>query len=84
MLDTKNQKARHKKPRTWTQKTSLKNGGHKKLKKIFIDEKIPLKERDLWPVVVDSKNQIVFLPGIKKTKYDKKKDEFYDIILKYE
>lgn len=62
----------------------IKNGGHKKLKKIFIDEKIPLKDRDLWPVVVDSKNQIVFLPGIKKTKYDKKKDEFYDIILKYE
>ena len=57
---------------------------HRKLKKIFIDCKIPLKDRDLWPVVVDSKNQIVFIPGIKKTKYDKKKDEFYDIILKYE
>ena len=62
----------------------IKNGGHRKLKKIFIDCKIPLKDRDLWPVVVDSKNQIVFIPGIKKTKYDKKKDEFYDIILKYE
>ena len=62
----------------------IKNGGHKKLKNIFIDCKIPSKDRDLWPVVVDSKNQIIFIPGLKKTKYDKKKDEFYDIILKYE
>ena len=58
--------------------------GRKKLKDIFIDSKVPVSLRDSWPVVVDSKNQIVFIPGIKKTKYDKKKDEFYDIILKYE
>lgn len=58
--------------------------GSKKIKDIFIDKKINSKERDLWPVVVDSTNNVVWLPGLKKSKYDKKKDEEYDIILKYE
>ena len=58
--------------------------GSKKIKDIFIDKKINSKDRDLWPVVVDSTNNVVWLPGLKKSKYDKKKDEEYDIILKYE
>ena len=58
--------------------------GSKKIKDIFIDKKINSKERDLWPVVVDSTDSIVWLPGLKKSKYDKKKDEEYDIIMKYE
>lgn len=57
--------------------------GSKKVKDIFIDEKINQSERDLWPVVVDSKNNIVWLPGLKKSKFDKKIDDKYDIILKY-
>lgn len=57
--------------------------GRKKLSDIFIDEKIPLHERDLWPVVVDSTDKIVWLPGLKKSKNDKQKDEKYDIILRY-
>lgn len=63
---------------------AIKGGGHKKIKDIFIDKKIPLKERDTWPIVVDATNQIVFLPGLKKSKFDRKKDEIYDIILEYE
>lgn len=58
--------------------------GHKKVKDILIDEKIPLKERELWPIVVDSKDELLFIPGLKKSKFDKKKSESYDIILKYE
>ena len=57
--------------------------GTKKIKDIFIDEKIPQKEREMWPVVTDSFGNIVWLPGIKKTKFDKSKNENYDIILEY-
>ena len=57
--------------------------GRKKINDIFIDEKIPMNERELWPIVVDSKGTIVWLPGLKKSKFDKTKDEKYDIILKY-
>lgn len=57
--------------------------GSRKIKDIFIDKKIKLDDRDLWPVVVDSRGVVVWLPGLKKSKYDKKKTETYDIILKY-
>ncbi len=57
--------------------------GTKKVKDIFIDKKIKLEERDSWPIVVDSKGKIVWIPGIKKSVFDKKKTEEYDIVLKY-
>jgi tRNA(Ile)-lysidine synthase len=55
----------------------------KKIKDIFIDEKIPLKSRDIVPIVCDSSGNIIWVPGIKKSKFDKEKDEKYDIIIKY-
>lgn len=58
--------------------------GSKKVKDIFIDEKLPLHERELFPIVTDSENKIVWLPGLKKSKFDKTKEEKYDIILKYD
>ena len=57
--------------------------GYRKVKDIFIDAKVPKKDRDLWPVVVDSKGKIIWIPGIKKSKFTKLKNEKYDIILKY-
>lgn len=57
--------------------------GKKKLKDIFINSKVPIKDRELWPVVVDSKDQIVWLPGLKKSKFDVPKSGKYDIIIKY-
>lgn len=57
--------------------------GNKKINDIFINEKISTNERDLWPVVVDNEENIVWLPGLKKSKFDKQKDENYDIILRY-
>ena len=42
-----------------------------------------MKDRDLWPIVVDSKGVVVWIPGLKKSKFDKKKIDSYDIILKY-
>ena len=57
--------------------------GHKKVSDIFIDEKIKVNDRKSWPVVLDSEDNIVWLPGLKKSKLDKKNSEEYDIILKY-
>lgn len=57
--------------------------GHKKVKDIFIDEKVPIKDREMWPVIVDSTDTIVWIPGLKKSKFDKTKEENYDIILRY-
>lgn len=57
--------------------------GHKKISDIFTDEKINLEERKGWPVVVDSNNNIIWLPGLKKTYFDRKNTGKYDIILKY-
>ena len=57
--------------------------GSKKIKDIFIDKKIKMEKRDSWPIVVDSKGKIVWIPGIKKSVYDKKKVDSYDIVLKY-
>ncbi|MDD5888243.1 MAG: tRNA lysidine(34) synthetase TilS [bacterium] len=58
--------------------------GSKKVKDIFIDKKVKLSLRDSWPIVVDSRGEIIWIPGIKKSKFDKKITEDYDIILKYE
>ena len=57
--------------------------GTKKINDIFTDEKIKVTEREEWPVVVDSNNTIVWLPGLKKSKYDVPINEKCDIILKY-
>ncbi|GGB51248.1 tRNA(Ile)-lysidine synthase [Lentibacillus populi] len=40
--------------------------GSKKIKDIFIDEKIPVKERDNWPLVTDNKGEILWLIGLRK------------------
>lgn len=57
--------------------------GRKKISDIFINSKIPTKERELWPIVCDANDNIIWLPGIKKSKFCKEKEEKYDIILKY-
>lgn len=57
--------------------------GSKKVKDIFIDSKIPVSLRDSWPIVIDSNNVIVWIPGLKKSKFDRQKGEKCDIILKY-
>ena len=49
--------------------------GTKKINDVFINEKISIEERNLWPIVLDSKENIVWLPGLRKTKFDKDKNE---------
>ena len=45
--------------------------------------KIDLSVRNNYPVLVDRKGKILWLPGLKKSKYDKSKTKKYDIIFKY-
>jgi len=74
---------------------SIKNlNGTKKIKDVLIDEKIDKTKRDIIPIVTDSLGTILWIPGIKKSIYDKvkkdnlkfngNKEEMYDIILAYE
>ena len=57
--------------------------GHKKINDIFIEKKLSKEERDNWPIVVDAKDNILWLPGLKKTNFDKAKTQKYDIIIEY-
>ncbi len=57
--------------------------GKQKLKDIFINEKIPLEKRDNYPIIVDNNDRVLWIPGVKKSKFDKNINDFYDIIYKY-
>lgn len=55
----------------------------KKLKDIYINSKLTIDERINQPILVDSDDTILWIPGIKKSKFDKENNENYDIILWY-
>jgi tRNA(Ile)-lysidine synthase len=55
----------------------------KKVKDIFINSKLSKEERNTQPIVTDKNGNIIWIPGIKKSKFDKAKNENYDIILWY-
>ena len=57
--------------------------GKQKIKDIFINNKIPKNKRDNYPILKDSDNNILWIPNIKKSKFNTKKNELCDIILKY-
>ncbi len=62
---------------------SIKNmNGTKKVSDILINAKVDRKKRDLWPIVVDAKDTIVWIPKIKKSKYNRLKSDKCDIIFK--
>ena len=54
--------------------------GTKKVSEVLINSKIPVSKRDSWPIVVDSTDKIVWIPKVKKSKYNRLKDEECDII----
>ena len=56
--------------------------GSRKVSKILIDAKIPRSKRDTWPIVVDSADKIVWIPLLKKSKYNRLKTDKCDIIFK--
>ncbi|KIL52529.1 tRNA lysidine(34) synthetase TilS [Jeotgalibacillus soli] len=39
--------------------------GSKKLKSLFVDEKIPLEQRDQWPIVTDANGRVLWVPGLR-------------------
>ena len=55
--------------------------GTKKVSDILIEKKIPKNLRDTYPLLVDSNNNIIWIPFLKKSKFNSQKNEFYDIIL---
>ena len=64
-------------------KMQIKNmQGTKKVSDILINSKIPKNKRDTYPIVVDSKDTIIWIPKIKKSKYNRLKEENCDIIFK--
>ncbi|WP_010094841.1 tRNA lysidine(34) synthetase TilS [Ornithinibacillus scapharcae] len=58
--------------------------GSKKLKDIFMDAKIPLHERNRWPVVTDNNGEIIWLVGLKKRDSIPRQDKSLYIQLYYE
>ncbi|MBE6160931.1 MAG: tRNA lysidine(34) synthetase TilS [Firmicutes bacterium] len=63
---------------------SVKNmNGTKKISDILTDEKIKYDDRCSILLVCDNDDQILWVPGIKKSKFDKDKTEKCDIILEY-
>jgi len=45
--------------------------GSKKIKDIFIDEKMKLSLRNEWPIITDSQDQILWIPFVKKSAFER-------------
>lgn len=58
--------------------------GSKKVKDVFIDEKIPRRDRDGWPLLVNAKGEVLWMMGLKKGGFiDQKEKESSYVQLKY-
>ncbi|XKG86863.1 tRNA lysidine(34) synthetase TilS [Sutcliffiella horikoshii] len=44
--------------------------GSKKIKSIFIEGKIPLQQRDSWPLIVDANQEILWMPMLKRSAFE--------------
>lgn len=65
-------------------KMAVKNlNGHQKVNDILINSKVKKGEKDQIPILIDSNGVILWVLGLKKSKYDLEKEENYDIIYKY-
>ncbi|MBR1416688.1 MAG: tRNA lysidine(34) synthetase TilS [Bacilli bacterium] len=63
-------------------KMFIKNSkGYRKIKDIFIDLKLSKEVRDNIPILYDSNREVLWIPGLKKSKYDKKENNNNYIIL---
>ena len=57
--------------------------GSRKVKNIFIDKKVPVTERALWPIVEDANQEILWIPGLVKSDKEVVKESKSFITLKY-
>ena len=58
--------------------------GSKKISDIYTDFKLSKELRCSQPIVTDDTGEIIWIPGVKKSNFDMKKQGKYDIILKYD
>lgn len=58
--------------------------GSKKVKDIFIDAKVPKKDRAKWPIVTDNNGEILWLIGLKKGQPDSQRENTSYIQIIYE
>ena len=65
-------------------KISVKNlNGTKKVSDVLTNEKVNFEDRIDTLLLCDSDDEVLWIPGIKKSKFDKEICEKYDIIIKY-
>ncbi|RKJ39344.1 tRNA(Ile)-lysidine synthetase, partial [Butyricicoccus sp. 1XD8-22] len=58
----------------------------KRLSRLFIDEKIPLTERDSWPILVDANEEVLCVLGIRTNKNlskNKRPQDDIKIVIEY-
>ncbi|MGY3717104.1 tRNA lysidine(34) synthetase TilS [Sutcliffiella cohnii] len=55
--------------------------GSKKVKNIFIDHKVPLHERDCWPIITDENGNILWVPMLARSIYEAKEDTGGPVLL---
>ncbi|MGP4042590.1 tRNA lysidine(34) synthetase TilS [Gracilibacillus sp. D59] len=57
--------------------------GHKKVKDIFIDEKVPAYQRDSWPLIFGADGSLLWIVGLKKAEIERKSSVGKYIALTY-
>ena len=62
-------------------KIQLKNGT-KSVGEVLSEAKISFLQRDEYPILTDDDGKILWIPGVKKSKYDRNINDSYDIIVK--
>jgi tRNA(Ile)-lysidine synthase len=55
--------------------------GTKKIKDIFIDSKIPLKDRSSWPIVTDGTGSILWIPQLKVSNHESRHEALDSYLL---
>lgn len=58
--------------------------GRKKVKSSFIDKKIPLEQRDQWPLLVREEGEVLWIVGLVKSHLTKQEQEDHYIKLTYQ
>ncbi|WP_058305665.1 tRNA lysidine(34) synthetase TilS [Gracilibacillus massiliensis] len=57
--------------------------GHKKVKDIFIDEKVPVYKRDRWPLIFGADGTLLWIVGLKKAEIKENSSSSKYIVLTY-
>ena len=63
---------------------SIKKNERFKIKSLFIDEKVPVRKRDKWPIVTDRNGTVLWVPLLRKSKFEAPHPKTgHTILLKY-